>query len=104
MIAPESSSVRVVAIRGYSSVFMMVLFRQCQAFVALMRLVRIPSTHLATLACMASTWSCQPVNFNTTNLTGQAVFGVPFTLNLTTAAAAFQHNPQQHNDAPILHR
>jgi len=41
MIAPESSSVRVVAMREYSRVFMMVLFRQCQALVALMHLVRI---------------------------------------------------------------
>jgi len=57
VIDPVSSSVRVVAIRGYSSVFMMVLFRQHQALVALMRLVRMPSTHLAALACMASTWS-----------------------------------------------
>jgi len=57
MIAPGSSSVRVVAMRGYSSVFMMVLFRQCQALVALMCLVWMPSTHLDTLAYMASTWS-----------------------------------------------
>jgi len=57
MIVPESSSARVVAMRGYSSVFMMVLLRQYQALVALMCSVRMPSTHLATLACMASTWS-----------------------------------------------
>lgn len=47
---------------------------------------------------------CRPVDYNNTNITGRAIFGVPYALNATVAANAFQHNPQSHQNAPILFR
>jgi len=47
---------------------------------------------------------CRPVDYNNTNITGRAIFGVPCALNATVAANAFQHNPQSHQNAPMLFR
>mgnify|MGYP000263817394 CR=1 FL=1 len=54
------------------------------------------------LAPHQSAVNCRPINFNIQN--GTPSFGAPYALNTDVAANAFQHDPNQNNQMPILCR